>query len=102
MVDLCGQVFPDGRTVVRFGNGDVKKTNPHEGTVVYYYAEARTTQTSYYKSGLEVFEFPNGQVGGGATRGMVIEPQRWTSWWACLLWAVGCGGMGWSGGEALQ
>ena len=55
------QLFSDGRSIVRFTNGDVKKTFPENGTVVYYYAERHTTQTTY-KSGLEVFEFPNGQV----------------------------------------
>jgi centromere protein J len=55
------QIFPDSRTVVRFSNGDVKTSVPSTGTVMYYYAAAKTTQTSF-KDGLEVFEFPSGQV----------------------------------------
>jgi hypothetical protein len=55
------EIFVDGRSIVRFNNGDVKKTLPGSGMVVYYYAEARTTHTTY-KNGLEVYEFPNKQV----------------------------------------
>lgn len=54
-------MFPDGTAIVRFTNGDVKKTLPKEDVVVYYYALARTTHTTH-GNGLEVFEFPNGQV----------------------------------------
>lgn len=54
-------IMPDGRTTVKFNNGDVKQTYPDTGLVVYYYADARTTHTTY-KDGTEVFEFPNGQV----------------------------------------
>jgi hypothetical protein len=63
-----GQTFPDGRAVVRFTNGDVKTTHGATGVVVYYYALARTTQTSY-PDGLQVYEFPNGQVRGGGDPG---------------------------------
>lgn len=61
------QIFPDGRSVVRFSNGDVKTTHASDGRVIYYYALAKTTQTSY-PSGLEVFEFPTGQVRGSLPR----------------------------------
>merc|ERR1711920_35846 len=54
-------IFPDGRTVVRFANGDVKKTFPKTGIMVYYFAESKATQTSY-PDRTEVFEFPNGQI----------------------------------------
>jgi hypothetical protein len=30
--------------------------------IIYYYAEANTTHTTYEISGLEVYDFPNGQV----------------------------------------
>ncbi|XP_051710136.1 centromere protein J isoform X2 [Oryctolagus cuniculus] len=50
----------DGRTtVIRFFNGDVKTIKP-DRKVVYYYAEAGTTHTTY-PSGLEVLQFPNKQ-----------------------------------------
>lgn len=51
----------DGGYVVRFVNGDLKRVEGGTGVVVYTYAEARTTHTMH-PSGLEVFEFPNGQV----------------------------------------
>jgi len=51
---------------VRFTNGDMKKTFPENGIVVYYYSERKTTQTTY-PSGLEVFEFPSGQVSCAAS-----------------------------------
>lgn len=42
-------------------NGDLKRVEGGTGVVVYTYAAARTTHTMH-PSGLEVFEFPNGQV----------------------------------------
>lgn len=48
--------------MVRFVNGDLKRVEAGTGVVVYTYAAARTTHTMD-PSGLEVFEFPNGQVG---------------------------------------
>ena len=47
--------------MVRFVNGDLKRVEAGTGVVVYTYAAARTTHTMD-PSGLEVFEFPNGQV----------------------------------------
>lgn len=47
--------------MVRFVNGDLKRVEGGTGVVVYTYAAARTTHTMH-PSGLEVFEFPNGQV----------------------------------------
>jgi hypothetical protein len=54
-------IYPDGKTLVVFTNGDTKRTNPDNGMVIYYYKQANTTHTTY-TDGLEVFEFPNGQV----------------------------------------
>jgi hypothetical protein len=54
--------------VVRFANGDVKTALP-SGAVVYFYHHARTTHTSY-PSGLEVYEFPSGQVRGALGAGL--------------------------------
>ncbi|XP_065055458.1 centromere protein J-like isoform X2 [Rhopilema esculentum] len=45
--------------VVSFFNGDVKQMFP-DGRTIYFYAESKTTHTSY-KDGTEVFEFSNGQ-----------------------------------------
>jgi len=53
--------FPDGSSEVRFSNGDIKNQDPHEGIVVYFYAHAKTTHTTY-KDGSELYEFPNGQI----------------------------------------
>lgn len=47
---------------VRFVNGDVKKTDAKTGKVVYFYADARTTHTTDPADGVDIFEFPNGQV----------------------------------------
>lgn len=47
--------------MVRFVNGDLKRVEGGTGVVIYTYAAARTTHTMH-PSGLEVFEFPNGQV----------------------------------------
>jgi len=55
------EVLPDGSSRVLFLNGDVKTTSANGDTVVYFYAQAETTHTTY-KSGLEVYEFPSGQV----------------------------------------
>ena len=56
------EMLPTGETLVRFINGDSKTTGAgSSGVVVYYYAQADTTHTTY-KDGLEVYEFPNNQV----------------------------------------
>ncbi|CAM9120358.1 unnamed protein product [Scytosiphon promiscuus] len=55
------EMLPDGGCVVRFVNGDLKRVEGGTGVVVYTYAAARTTHTMH-PSGLEVFEFPSGQV----------------------------------------
>lgn len=56
------EILPNGESLVRFVNGDSKTTGAgNSGVVVYYYAQADTTHTTY-KDGLEVYEFPNHQV----------------------------------------
>ncbi|NXX43908.1 CENPJ protein, partial [Tricholaema leucomelas] len=56
------KVGSDGKTItVTFFNGDVKQMMP-DGTVIYYYADSKTTHTTYY-DGLEVLQFSNGQIG---------------------------------------
>nr|XP_031321527.1 centromere protein J isoform X2 [Camelus dromedarius] len=55
------EVSADGKTVtVTFFNGDVKQVTPDE-RVVYFYAAARTTHTTY-PEGLEVLHFSSGQI----------------------------------------
>ncbi|XP_058403757.1 centromere protein J isoform X1 [Diceros bicornis minor] len=55
------EVSADGKTVtVAFFNGDVKQVMPDE-RVIYYYAAARTTHTTY-PEGLEVLHFSSGQI----------------------------------------
>lgn len=58
---------PGGVSIVRFNNGDIKRSVPRDvtegGGVVdsYFYASAGTLQTTY-PHGIDVFEFPNGQI----------------------------------------
>uniref|UniRef100_A0A8C5IMZ4 Centrosomal P4.1-associated protein n=1 Tax=Junco hyemalis TaxID=40217 RepID=A0A8C5IMZ4_JUNHY len=55
------KVGSDGKTVtITFFNGDVKQIMPDQ-TVIYYYADAKTTHTTY-TDGLEVLQFSNGQI----------------------------------------
>eukprot|EP00948_MAST-09A_sp_MAST-9A-sp1_P004128 g4128.t1 len=61
-------IQPNGESMVTFTNGDVKQTfppkagnNTRQKLVVYYYALADTTHSTY-SDGLEVFEFPNKQI----------------------------------------
>ncbi|XP_010123657.1 PREDICTED: centromere protein J [Chlamydotis macqueenii] len=55
------KVASDGKTVtITFFNGDVKQVMPDQ-TVIYYYADAKTTHTTY-ADGLEVLQFSNGQI----------------------------------------
>ena len=53
--------YPDGMSEVHFVNGDIKKNNPNDGSVTYYYAHAKTTHITYADE-TEMYEFPNGQV----------------------------------------
>lgn len=56
------EISPDGASsIVRFTNGDYKRTDSSNGVVVYFYKLAETTHTTF-KDGLEVYEFPNKQV----------------------------------------
>ncbi|XP_075274749.1 centrosomal P4.1-associated protein isoform X4 [Opisthocomus hoazin] len=57
----CKKVGSDGKTLtITFFNGDVKQVMPDQ-TVIYYYADAKTTHTTY-SDGLEVLQFSNGQI----------------------------------------
>uniref|UniRef100_A0A8D0GNM9 Centrosomal P4.1-associated protein n=1 Tax=Sphenodon punctatus TaxID=8508 RepID=A0A8D0GNM9_SPHPU len=56
------EVSSDGKTLtVTFFNGDVKQVMADQ-RVIYYYADAQTTHTTY-PNGLEVLHFSNGQIG---------------------------------------
>lgn len=55
---------PGAACLTRFANGDVKKVLPC-GTVEYWYAEVSSWQVTH-PSGVDVFYFASGQVGGGA------------------------------------
>ena len=59
---------PDGTIEVRFMNGDIKRTFPDRKIVIYFYKEAKTKHTTF-EDGLEVYEFPNGQVEKHSTDG---------------------------------
>uniref|UniRef100_H2ZX87 Centrosomal P4.1-associated protein n=1 Tax=Latimeria chalumnae TaxID=7897 RepID=H2ZX87_LATCH len=55
------EVSSDGKTVtVTFFNGDIKQIMPDQ-RVIYYYADAKTTHTTY-PDGLEILQFPNNQI----------------------------------------
>ncbi|XP_071448849.1 centrosomal P4.1-associated protein isoform X2 [Hetaerina americana] len=55
------RISPDGSSSKLFYyNGDVKESLS-DGTVKYYYSETRTWHTTF-ADGLEVLEFPNGQI----------------------------------------
>ncbi|XP_051882499.1 centromere protein J-like [Pristis pectinata] len=55
------EVSADGKTIkVTFFNGDIKQMMSDQ-TVIYYYADAQTTHTTY-PDGLEVLQFPNNQL----------------------------------------
>ncbi|XP_064442404.1 centromere protein J isoform X5 [Mirounga angustirostris] len=55
------EVSADGKIVtVTFFNGDVKQVMPDE-RVIYYYASAQTTHTTY-PEGLEILHFSSGQI----------------------------------------
>ncbi|KAI8497825.1 hypothetical protein Bbelb_244770 [Branchiostoma belcheri] len=52
------EISADGQTlIVTFFNGDIKQIMPDQ-RVIYYYAEAQTTHTTY-PDGLEILQFPN-------------------------------------------
>ncbi|KAF4099800.1 hypothetical protein G5714_019926 [Onychostoma macrolepis] len=53
------EIGVDKSVTVTFFNGDVKRMLA-DGTVIYYYNDARTTHSTY-PSGLEVVQFPNNQ-----------------------------------------
>uniref|UniRef100_A0A1A9WJU3 Centromere protein J C-terminal domain-containing protein n=1 Tax=Glossina brevipalpis TaxID=37001 RepID=A0A1A9WJU3_9MUSC len=56
------KISADGMiTRMLYYNKDVKETNVNDGTVKYYYAETNTWHTTYL-DGLEILEFPTGQV----------------------------------------
>ncbi|XP_059504419.1 centromere protein J [Stegostoma tigrinum] len=55
------EVSADGQSVtITFFNGDVKTFMPDQ-KVIYYYADAKTTHTTY-PNGMEMLHFPNNQI----------------------------------------
>lgn len=58
---------PDGATIVRFSNGDIKRTaateqRPDDASEYYFFNESRTLHTAYDAGGYDVYEFPSGQL----------------------------------------
>ncbi|CAH7305926.1 centromere protein J [Phodopus roborovskii] len=52
------EISADKKTIlIKFFNGDMKKVKPDQ-RVIYYYADAQTTHTTY-PDGVEVVQFPN-------------------------------------------
>lgn len=47
---------------MRYYNGDVKETNADNATIRYFYCDANIWHTTYAETGLEVLEFPDGQI----------------------------------------
>lgn len=54
------ETLPDGTTIVRFVNGDVKTSYKNIGITVYYYHESKTSHTTH-PDGTQLFEFASGQ-----------------------------------------
>ncbi|KAL4505888.1 hypothetical protein ABPG72_013649 [Tetrahymena utriculariae] len=54
------QVFPNGYTLVNFVNQDVKQVLP-DHTVIYYFADAQTTQTTLINQ-INIYNFPSNQI----------------------------------------
>lgn len=50
------------KVTMRYYNGDVKETNHEDATIKYYYSDANIWHTTFAESGLEVLEFPDGQI----------------------------------------
>lgn len=50
------------KVTMKYYNGDVKETNQENATVKYYYSDANIWHTTYAETGLEILEFPDGQV----------------------------------------
>ncbi|XP_075146571.1 spindle assembly abnormal 4 [Haematobia irritans] len=65
------KISSDGMLIrMLYYNKDIKETNINEGTVKYYYAETNTWHTTYL-DGLEILEFPNGQIEHRHKNGLV-------------------------------
>uniref|UniRef100_A0A1I8PBB7 Centromere protein J C-terminal domain-containing protein n=1 Tax=Stomoxys calcitrans TaxID=35570 RepID=A0A1I8PBB7_STOCA len=65
------KISADGMLIrMLYYNKDIKETNINEGTVKYYYAETNTWHTTYL-DGLEILEFPNGQIEHRHKNGLV-------------------------------
>ncbi|XP_070498726.1 centromere protein J [Chironomus tepperi] len=56
------KISPDGLMIrMLYYNKDIKETNMNEGTVKYYYADTNTWHTTYV-DGLEILEYPSGEI----------------------------------------
>lgn len=82
------KIYPDGKREIKYKNGNIKRLDPFsgnektiyfngdvkenliDGTVKYYFSESRIWHTTL-PDGLEVLDFPNGQVEKRHTNGMV-------------------------------
>ncbi|CAD8155099.1 unnamed protein product [Paramecium pentaurelia] len=54
------EVFSNGFTIVHFTNNDKKQTLP-DGTIVYYFGQAKTTQITI-QNGPQIYRFSNNQI----------------------------------------
>jgi len=54
------EINAEGTSIIRFPNGDIKQVLSNK-EVIYFYHETKAIQTTH-TNGIEVFEFPNGQV----------------------------------------
>ncbi|CRK99506.1 CLUMA_CG012825, isoform A [Clunio marinus] len=65
------KISPDGMLIrMLYFNKDIKETNIYEGTVKYYYNETNTWHTTYI-DGLEILEYPDGQIEHRHKDGMI-------------------------------
>jgi hypothetical protein len=54
------EINSEGTSIIRFPNGDIKQVLSNK-EIIYFYHETKAIQTTH-TNGIEVFEFPNGQI----------------------------------------
>lgn len=56
------EIFEDGYQVIHFNNEDVRQDLPDKVTMIYYFADKKTTEFTFQDTGLKIIKFENGQV----------------------------------------
>ena len=55
------EIYPNGYIIVNYTIGDIKQTLP-DNSIIYYYADADTTQITLPDNGLNIYRFSSNQV----------------------------------------